>query len=210
MIGMCSNLGKYDMHLCLEAFYSHNIQAKLLTRGMKMYQMRVRNRTTIIFKDSLNFFFAPLAALRSAYQLEDECEEKPHFPHLYTRRENLFIERDTLPELEYYDAGRMMPKERDAHIKWHKDNINTPWNLARELVSYCLNDVALLRAACLKFRQVFLESEGVDPFVVANTIAKLAQVVYFKCYMPPRTIINAPEKVSDDVIRMECVTSRLL
>jgi len=106
-------LGKYDMHLCLEAFYAHNVAVKQMIRGMKLYQLKVRhtNNHLVIFKDSLNFFLFSLASLRTAYHVEEECEDKPHFLHLYTRRENLPIERLTLPDLEFYDVGRMMEKE---------------------------------------------------------------------------------------------------
>jgi hypothetical protein len=183
------------MHLCIEACYAKNVEVKMLARGMKIYEARIsRGKRHLRLKDSLNFFHASLASLRAAYRLESECEDKPHFPHLFTTRSNLQLQCSNLPPLADYDAGSMSVVERERFLRYYNNNYHTPFNLATQMVEYCQNDVRLLRSACLKFRQIFLETAGIDPWLVANTVAKLAQVVYLKNYMPVRSIVNAPEK----------------
>jgi hypothetical protein len=102
------------MHLCMEEFYARAVPIRLNARGLKVYTLDVRKHNTrrITFKDSLNFFMCPLAALPAHFGLEDEVEDKPHFPHLYNQRAHLNVRLDHLPALEYYQVGQLMEKQR--------------------------------------------------------------------------------------------------
>jgi hypothetical protein len=160
----------------------------------------------VIFKDSVNFFLARLAALPKAFGLRN-CAPKPYFPYAWTRRQNLNRRLAGLPPVASYEPDWMMPAERERFLQWHQQEharllALTEANgggqacgflLREQLVVYCRNDVAILRSACICFRRLLLERCGVDPFVVAMTIAGLALKVYRHKHLPRDCMVHTPE-----------------
>ena len=188
------NGGKFDIHLCLERLYLMNIAVKPVMTGLKIYSLEIKGRHVrhSIFKDTLNFFYAPLAKLPKAFDVN--VEPKLYFPYLWNREENLFLELDHLPEKKYYQPDHMKPEERTKFLEWHSKNKNRKkFTLSKELVKYCINDVDIERLVSLKFDQMCREMFDVEPFVVAGTLAKLALHIYRRHYLPPNLMINAPE-----------------
>lgn len=148
-----------------------------------------------VFKDSLNFFKCRLDALPKTFRLQHLVEEKPWFPHLYNTERHLNKQRNSLPKAHYYDPDRMSVADRERFFRWYNEaRERTPFQLRRDLVEYCGNDVAILREAALKFRQQIMElADGLDPFVRPVTIAGLAMAVYRKQHLPAHTLVNLPE-----------------
>ncbi|KAJ8967425.1 hypothetical protein NQ317_001102 [Molorchus minor] len=93
----------------------------------------------------------------------------------------------SLPAVEYYTTDGMKG-DREAFLKWyavHKDN---SFDMQRELLEYCISDVEILTAACLKFRQELMETVNVCPFTEACTIASTCNKVYRRNFLKPNTI----------------------
>lgn len=67
------------------------------------------------------------------------------------------------------------------------------FHLKSELVSYCKNDVTILRSASTCFRQLLLEKTRLDPFVVAMTVAGMTLKVYRASHLWLSTMIHTPE-----------------
>ncbi|KAL3122071.1 hypothetical protein niasHT_009364 [Heterodera trifolii] len=54
--------------------------------------------------------------------------------------------------------------------------------------------VRILRAACLRFRELVGEcADGMEPFLVATTIASLAMAVFRQHHLRPHTMVHTPE-----------------
>lgn len=193
-IVLSHNGGKFDMHLCLERLYLKNIPVNLVMTGLKIYIMEIKGRHTrhVIFKDTLNFFFAPLASLPKIFELA--VKPKPYFPYLWIRPENLFVELDHLPDMKYYQPENMKVDEHTKFVEWWKKyHLKKKFLLWKALVKYCINDVDIEREAALKFRALLIKMADVDPFVVAGTLAKLALHIYRLHHLPRDTMVNAPE-----------------
>lgn len=101
----------------------------------------------IIFKDSLNFFSAPLATLYNTFELQNfpGILQKPHFPHNFNTKENLHVKLNHLPSLEFYGIEEMRAHERNDFMEYYEANKNQQFNLCSALMEYCINDVRLLR-----------------------------------------------------------------
>lgn len=61
-----------------------------------------------------------------------------------------------------------------------------------EIHKYCEADVDVLRQACLKFREIFLEATDMDPFVTGVTIAGVCMAVYKRLFLKPEKITVTP------------------
>ena len=60
------------------------------------------------------------------------------------------------------------------------------FNFKKEMFEYCFADVEILARGCMKYREIFLEISGEDPFQYI-TIAQLCTKVY-KSMIPENTI----------------------
>lgn len=193
-IVLSHNGGKFDIHACLERLYTKNIPVKLVMTGLKIYSMEIKGRNTrhVIFKDTLNFFFAPLASLPKSFEVD--VAPKPFFPYLWNQPENLFVELDHLPDQKYYQPDHMKAEDHKKFTEWWQKNCKQEkFLLSKQLVEYCINDVDIERAVSLKFHALISNLFDIDPFVVAGTLAKLALVIYRRHFLPPNLMVNAPE-----------------
>jgi hypothetical protein len=116
---------------------------------LKIYSATVRghNRRTLIFKDSLNYLSGALSGFYDTFGLQD-CEDiskKPFFPHHFNRHSNLHKKLTTLPPAKYYGPKDMKKAVLKEFIVWYAANKKTRFCLKDELISYCANDVKLLR-----------------------------------------------------------------
>ena len=202
-IALSHNGGKYDIHLVLEAIHKRpDIKLELLMNGLKIFTLdcRGRNSRTVIFKDTCNYFRCKLAALPKTFSLEG-VESKPYFPHLFTKYENLDLNLERLPDAKYYAPEWMSIKERAEFIRWHSEEQKYPsklgesakFNLRRDLVVYCSNDVAILREASICYRALTKKTTNLDPFVVATTVAGQALKTYRHLHLKPNVMVHSPE-----------------
>jgi hypothetical protein len=207
-LAIAHNAGRYDLHLVLQEVHRRpHLRPRLTMTGTKVYCLVLSgsNQRRVIFKDSVNFFLARLAALPKAFGLQG-CEEKPFFPYKYTTKANLDVHLPALPAAGWYEPDWFMPEERVKFLRWHQmenqrlqaetdANAGVPcgFNLRWELVAYCRNDVAILRAACVCFRRLLMQRCGVDPFIVAMTVAGLAMKVFRHKHLPWSALAHTPE-----------------
>lgn len=160
-----------------------DLKPELIMRGTKIISMVVGN---IKFLDSLNYFPMALSKLPKAFGLGDGFK-KGHFPHLFNTAENANYD-GSLPPIEYYDPDNMNKDAREVFIKWYNEHKHDSFNMQRDLVDYCISDVEILTAACLKFRKQLLEAGGVCPFTEACTIASACNKVFRRNFLKPNTI----------------------
>lgn len=79
----------------------------------------------------------------------------------------------------------MNSEVREELIKWHRDNYNQVFDNDYELKAYCASDVTILRAACVKFKNLVKSAttlEGVEAppinVFVDSTIAGSAMSIF--------------------------------
>lgn len=62
------------------------------------------------------------------------------------------------------------------------------FDMPKEIVEYCINDVRTLTEACFKFRKLFLEECNVCSFTEATTIASACSLLYRLNFLKSNTI----------------------
>jgi len=201
-LALSHNGGKYDIHMVLEALHKRNVKLELLMNGLKIFSLDCRgnHKRTIIFKDTFNYFRCKLADLPKTFALEG-CESKPYFPHLFTKHQNLDIKLNELPPADYYAPEWMSVKEHQAFQLWHSEEQKNPsqpgeppkFHLRRDLIVYCKNDVAILRESSIRYRELVKQTTGLDPFVVASTVAGQALKTFRHLHLKENIMVHSPE-----------------
>lgn len=77
----------------------------------------------------------------------------------------------------------MSVSARNSFLNWHTEQLQnkTIFNMQKEIVEYCVSDVEILRRACEKFRQIFIENCCVCPFSEAVIKASACNIVFRGC-----------------------------
>ena len=86
--------------------------------------------------------------------------------------------------------------DRNKFDKWYVELVltNNSFNFQIEMEKYCNLDVTILREAALKFRKIFLEIGGVDPFLETSTMASTCNLMYRKKYLKENMIGIIPPR----------------
>ena len=92
--------------------------------------------------------------------------------------------------MEMFAPDLMSSKDRDSFIRWYNERAQSgeEFNLKREMVSYCSDDVEILRQSSRIFRNMYLHEFDVDPFVDCSTIASTCMRVYRKNFLKEEQI----------------------
>ncbi|KAJ8970482.1 hypothetical protein NQ317_016238 [Molorchus minor] len=143
------------------------------------------------FLDSLNYFPIALSKLPKAFGLGDNLK-KGYFPHLFNTMENENY-AGTLPDAKYYSPDTMRPEDRTKFLEWYENHKSDEFNLQRDLADYCISDVEILTAACLKFRRQLIDTGNVCPFTEACTIASACNKIYRRNFLKPNSIDIIPK-----------------
>ncbi|XP_046399322.1 uncharacterized protein LOC124165837 [Ischnura elegans] len=192
IICVAHNAKSFDNQFVLKTMLEKTAwKPELLMNGSKIVSMSYGG---LRFIDSINFIPMSLAKLPAALGLDNELT-KGFFPHLFNTSANSSYE-GALPDVCFYGADSMSSSVRDNFIRWHKElkDKGYVFKMRDEIRSYCKKDVEILRQACLKFRDMFLSTTGVDPFREALTIASACMKVFRKNFLKPDTIAIMPSK----------------
>ena len=69
--------------------------------------------------------------------------------------------------MEHYGVDSMKAKAREDFQKWYSEKSaeeGYEFDLREELLKYCEADVSILRQAAMKFRQLLIDHQNIDPF----------------------------------------------
>ena len=81
----------------------------------------------------------------------------------------------------------MKPQAAGKFMEWHSSTIRQEpppiFDFKKEIVDYCVNDVTILRLACLKFRGLVHELTGVDAFDRCITLPSLAITIFLSKFL---------------------------
>jgi len=151
---------------------------KIITRGLQIMTVEVAG---VKFLDSLNFIPLPLSQFPKTFNITEL--KKGFFPYGFNRVENMnYI--GSYPDVEFYGIEKMKTNEREIFLAWHKKKTdsNEIFDFKVELISYCENDVLILKQACIAFKNLFVQETGIDPFVHSISIAAACNVVFKKSF----------------------------
>ena len=175
------NSSGYDAHFILDYLVRQGNTPELILQGGKILSMTIGN---IRFIDSLSFLSMPLSDFSRTFDIPDKT--KGTFPHLFNRPWNYDYD-GPLPALEYYSPDTMKDEPRKRLLAWHAAHKDDRFVFADELKAYCIADVELLRAGCVKFRSNFIEATDVDPFAQI-TIASTCMEVFRRHHLKENSI----------------------
>jgi len=116
----------------------------------------------LIFRDTLNFFNAPLSALPKMMAIDGA--KKGYFPHFFNNPENQDYVGE-IPPMKYYGVDEFRSEQRAGFITWWESEkaAKKIFNFKDEMLAYCRSDVEILRKASLKFRELYIQMGGIDP-----------------------------------------------
>ncbi|MGL5598386.1 MAG: DNA polymerase, partial [Aeromonas sp.] len=155
----------------------------IIMQGCKLIYMRdqVFNQRYI---DSYSFMPMALSKLPAALNLT--TTEKGYFPHHFNRVENENYV-GPFPDKGYYGYHDMTDKNQTKFDAWYKTVKDKVFDFKKELQHYGVNDVVLLREACIKYREAFMNCTAIDPFSF-TTLASCCMGVFKAHYLSPDTL----------------------
>ena len=145
----------------------------------------------IRFVDSLSFLPMSLESFSKTFSIPEL--KKGYFPHLFNKVEN-FNYNSTWPDKEFYGSEYFSSTKKCEFDVWYEENKHKTFNFQKELNDYCLSDVELLQAGCLKFREIIRDIAGIDAFAEVITLASLTSLIYRKLNMEESSIGIIPDK----------------
>ena len=75
---------------------------------------------------------------------------------------------------------------------WYERVKNKNFNNREELLTYCMDDVNVLRQACCAFRNLFLKLVKMDPYWHAITILSICNKVFRTMFPQPDSVRIIP------------------
>ena len=176
------NAKGYDSHFLLKVMVEkYSWEPEMIMKGGKILSMKVHN---VHFIDSLNFLTMALSKLPKAFELPSA---KGYFPHFFNTKENAsYVGR--IPDPKFYGADSMSVEEREKFLQRHDKHQSAEFDFKQELVRYCVQDVNVLRQACVSFMQTFESETKVNPLLECVTIASACSLVFRRNFLHEKTI----------------------
>ena len=149
------NGGCFDTLFVLGYMHDNLIYPKIVTRGSRILVMIVREYQ-IRFIDSLNFMKTKLSDMPQMMGIV-YIGEKGYFPYKALPRDFYDYVGQKL-DVDMYSPDSMSRKERENFLQWYnKLPDDYVFDFKKELIKYCKQDVNILRAGCLKFRELIMK-----------------------------------------------------
>jgi len=178
------NAKAFDSHFILGYCVENGIFPDVVYSGSKIMTMTIGEGLGMRFIDSLNFLPMALKKLPQALSLKQGLT-KGQFPHFFNKAENWNFKAQSHPAAHFYGPDDMSKADREEFLAWYAENKDKPFDFQTEILSYTRADVAILREACMKFRDLILDvttfedsrMPGVDPFAHATIASSAMQII---------------------------------
>ena len=183
------NIKGYDAMFLLQYMYKCNREVvNLVTAGIKVLSF-TSDRLT--FKDSLCFLPCPLSTFPATFGIKELT--KGYFPHLFNTAENQSYE-GPIPETRFYDPDGMSCNLKQEFLQWHATRVTEDYvfNLRRDMETYCISDIKLIKAECEKFEEEFADEAEFNPLVKCVTIASACNRYWRKKHVIYHTVALQP------------------
>ena len=169
------------------------VKPEVVMVGGKILDMSV---SPLKFRDSHNYIPMPLKNFNDTFELENGL--KGFFPHLINTTLNQGLKMATLPPTRFYDPDGMTVKDRQKFMAWYSEHENDSFDLQEQLLTYCVQDVSILRRGCTSFINTFLELTTVNPFYECLTLPMACMTTYRRLFMTAQTIGIVPPHGYED------------
>ena len=175
------NMARFDGKFVIQMLtdYCHT-SPQIVFDGLDPIMIRIHN---LFFCDSFRYVSTSLDQFGKQFGLE---VSKGFFPHEFNLKCNYDYEGD-LPSSDMYGTKFMTDKKYQDFMKWWKEEdaairsgSKPKWNFLDEIISYCKQDVEVLRKAWLAYEKSAFELTGFYPGVANYTLAKLANLAWKK------------------------------
>ena len=189
-------LGSFDGYFLLDDLLNKRVKTpKVIFRGAKILYINIEEFQMNII-DSYNFIGMALGKFSSTFNLS--CR-KGYFPHKKNTLDNQGKILD-FPEASDFNPDSMSAPARAKFYEWYEKEKakGGKYDLKKEMIAYCIDDVRVLKEGCLQFRQIFMdatkqastipEDKGEDPFRHSFTIASLCNRIWRKYFLESRTV----------------------
>ena len=190
------NAKGYDNHFILNDLYQRNFEeTRVIMCGNKILKASVGN---VKFLDSLLMFQQPLASLPKAFGFED-LVQKGYFPHNFHTADKINY-CGPLPSKEYFGIEFMKSKQLKDFSKWYNEenqrllDNNLKYDLKKELIKYCENDVLILLNCIQVFRKIYKDVTEIDPITRCFTLASMGLEIFKAKILPESQIGVTPIK----------------
>ena len=184
------NAGAFDFLFLLHYLNGQRLCPNMVTRGSRLLYMYVPN-FCIKFLDSFNFMHSRLDRLPDMLSLG--INHKSFFPYKSLTKEYTTYHGPKLP-CSFYYPDSMTNEKRIEFYDWYNElPENYVFDWQDTLESYCINDVSILRHACLKFRNLMICHANLDPFDKSVTLSSFANRVFRTLYLKEGTIGIVPQ-----------------
>ncbi|MDI9312001.1 MAG: DNA polymerase [Limnohabitans sp.] len=182
------NFKGYDGHFLLKDLFARDIvNIEAVMNGSKIIKLCVGNVT---FIDSLSFFQLPLSSLPKSFGFE-HFVQKGYCPFLLNNKEEIDYV-GPIPEMKYFNKDFMKSKDLVAFEQWYIDQIGCIYNLKKEMIKYCKNDVLILLLSILKFREQFKNVTTIDPLTRNFTLASIGLETFRSLFLKPNQLAITP------------------
>lgn len=190
---LAHNLSGYDGQWIFKDLIEKEMKnIKPIARGLKFLCIDLEN---VRFIDSLKYLQRPLADLNKMFDMEGAL--KGFFPHHYNNRENQ-KKQTPFRELtkDHFGYKQMSQKRANEFNEWYQKmwDANLLYDLDREMRKYCRNDVEILMKAVMKFRHLFMETQGLDPTSRCFTLPSVGSESFRATELQPNTLGVTPVK----------------
>jgi hypothetical protein len=197
-IALAHNLKGYDgvfiANYCINNLTSRDAFPAMIATPTKLLEIKFRGVRII---DSYSFISSALDKFPSTFDIPEM--KKGFYPHLFNKPANADYV-GPYPDESYYGTQYFSITKKAEFDEFYQRVRQDTFDNRKELHDYCVSDVEILAAGCLKFRQIIMEKtkrdefdRGVDPFQVSITIASLCNHIYRRNFMKPNTIAVIPE-----------------
>ena len=171
IIVVAHNLGGYDGLLIynelLDNFSGSIFSSEPIKNGNKLITFSISDNIT--FKDTLKYIPASLKKLPAMFDCEKNLK-KGFFPYKFYSKNNLKYIGE-IPHKKYFELENCTQNELKDFNVFYSNKLRQSYNIHEECITYCRNDVEILRISIEKFRKNTIKSLIVDPLVDACTIA---------------------------------------
>ena len=194
------NFSGYDVMCLLKHLYEKKATPDVIFRGNKVLMMFIKEMN-IRFIDSLNYLKMPLSKMPKTLGFDAGDMKKGYFPYLFNTERNAGKVFTGLPDKYNYGIDKMTRGEIAEFEKWYELNKTNIFDLNKECVEYCVQDVRILLKAVMTFQSLFNKMTtdevrapyGMDCFEDSFTIAGAANRCFRQIHLAPKTLALYPQ-----------------
>lgn len=116
------------------------------------------------------------------------------FPYLF-KQPDFYSYRGEMPTIEYFCTQSMKRKEKIDFEKWYREKVNEGYvfDFRKEILSYAISNVTILREAMQCFRALFEKIAGFNPLFHCLTLSSACMCMYRFKHMPLYKIGIVPQ-----------------